>query len=85
MKIPLEDSKRCNIPALRKRLKSTIGLIRATQDHIHKASGVAATDLKNALKRKAAKEVGSTGNSEIFRWVTRHQQHGTDLIFIHKA
>lgn len=59
----------------------TTGVIRATQCHNHEASDFAATDLKNTLKRKAAEEVGSTSNSEIFRRVTRHHQHGADVSF----
>ncbi|XP_063881619.1 uncharacterized protein LOC135111837 [Scylla paramamosain] len=62
-------------------LSETTGVIRATQGHNHESSDYAATDLRNTLKMKAAEDVGSTSNSEIFRRVTRHHQHGADVSF----
>ncbi|XP_063880845.1 uncharacterized protein LOC135111467 [Scylla paramamosain] len=63
-------------------LSETTGVIRATQGHNHESSDYAATDLRNTLKMKAAEDVGSTSNSEIFRRVTRHHQHGARCVFL---
>lgn len=57
------------------------GVIRETQPHNHEADDCIAIDLKNDLKRKAAEQVGSTSNCEIFREVTRHHQHGAAVFF----